>query len=45
MGWTEGKGLGATESGETGHVKVRKRAQNLGELQYIYLPIFYFNLT
>lgn len=30
MGWKEGKGLGANESGGTSHVKTSKRAPNLG---------------
>lgn len=30
MGWSEGKGLGANESGATSHVKVSKRKENLG---------------
>ena len=30
MGWTAGKGLGAAEQGSTTHVKVNKRALQLG---------------
>ena len=32
MGWSEGKGLGANESGETSHIKTNKRSLHLGNL-------------
>jgi Pin2-interacting protein X1 len=30
MGWSDGKGLGATENGSTSHVKVSLKNNNLG---------------
>lgn len=35
MGWSEGKGLGANESGTVSHVKVTKRKDSLGKLALI----------
>ncbi len=41
MGWSEGKGLGANESGRVSHVKVSKRKENLGE-ESVAIPFQYF---
>eukprot|EP01051_Picozoa_sp_SAG22_P010169 SAG22_NODE_898_length_6620_cov_13.916884_3_plen_195_part_00 len=30
MGWSEGKGLGMNEDGETSHIKLKKKSNNLG---------------
>ena len=30
MGWKSGKGLGANEDGQTSHVKVSKKNDNIG---------------
>ena len=30
MGWTEGKGLGVKEEGDTAHVKIKMKSNNLG---------------
>ncbi|RKO90659.1 hypothetical protein BDK51DRAFT_5596, partial [Blyttiomyces helicus] len=30
MGWSEGKGLGAREDGQTEHVKIKLKEDNLG---------------
>ena len=35
MGWTDGKGLGADESGATTHVRVKKRGAKIGKLSYV----------
>ena len=35
MGWTDGKGLGADESGATTHIRVKKRGAKIGKLSYV----------
>ena len=38
MGWADGKGLGKNKSGNTAHVKIRKRKQNLGMCLQCMIP-------
>ena len=38
MGWADGKGLGKNKSGNTAHVKIKKRKQNLGMCLQCMIP-------